>query len=622
MAQAAVIRAHNRAQAKGSDPRVATCRGKLQSKRSKLNQEINKELRLRAGAENLFRATTNRKLRETVALELSFVNSNLQLLKEQLAELNSSVELYQGESSEPVMPVIPLGLKETKDIDFREPFKDFILEHYSEDGSKYDSAINDFMEMRQAMRTPHRDHTGISLLLEYYNQLYFVERRFFPPDRSLGIFFEWYDSLTGVPSSQRTVAFEKACVLLNVAALYTQIAARKPRDSAKGLDSGVDNWLRAAGALKYLAENFTNPPSMDLTASVLDMLTQLMLAQAHEFLFEKLQLQSKDKRDGDMNFDLALEANHLSKSYKHLTELTSPCEFLPLPWSCLCRLKCEYYASLAHGYSADGVAKKGKATTTLVDCMLKQNDSLLDSAREQHAAILREAHLLKSSARLEEAWRVLRLNRELRTKEAISRVLGARSNIINRCDETQSLADIIEPPLPQGELKTQLRPTPPDPGSVPTSDLFSGLGPLGVFSARNRWTPPRTVALEESSGGFGFSITTGSPAVVTGVHAGSLAERCGLKEGDLIVGIGDTDVKWSSHEEVVRLIRSSGRVLVLKLVTPLCIKSVQQKSSKKPDTDTRMKQQSPKDTKDSKKLSWSIFKKPKDPPPNTNIILR
>lgn len=78
----------------------------------------------------------------------------------------------------------------------------------------------------------------------------------------------------------------------------------------------------------------------------------------------------------------------LSKSYKHLTELTSPCEFLPQPWSCLCRLKCEYYASLAHGYSADGVAKKGKATTILVDCMLKQNDSLLDSAREQHAAIL------------------------------------------------------------------------------------------------------------------------------------------------------------------------------------------------------------------------------------------
>lgn len=39
----------------GSDPRAVTCRGKLQSRRCKLNQEINKELRLRAGAENLYK---------------------------------------------------------------------------------------------------------------------------------------------------------------------------------------------------------------------------------------------------------------------------------------------------------------------------------------------------------------------------------------------------------------------------------------------------------------------------------------------------------------------------------------------------------------------------------------
>ncbi|XP_072152446.1 rhophilin-2-like [Bemisia tabaci] len=163
MAQAAVLRAQNRASTKGSDPRIATCRGKLQNKRSKLNQEINKELRLRAGAENLFKATTNRKLKETVALELSFVNSNLQLLKEQLAELNSSVEIYQGESPEPMMPMVPLGLKETKEIDFREPFKDFILEHYSEDGTNYEAVIVEFMEMRQAMRTPNRDNSGIAV---------------------------------------------------------------------------------------------------------------------------------------------------------------------------------------------------------------------------------------------------------------------------------------------------------------------------------------------------------------------------------------------------------------------------------------------------------------------------
>jgi len=38
-----------------------------------------------------------------------------------------------------------------------------------------------------------------------------------------------YDSLTGVPSCQRTVAFEKASVLFNISALYTQIGARQDR---------------------------------------------------------------------------------------------------------------------------------------------------------------------------------------------------------------------------------------------------------------------------------------------------------------------------------------------------------------------------------------------------------
>ncbi len=39
----------------GNDPCRATCRGSLQSRRSQLNREIHREMRLRAGAENLLR---------------------------------------------------------------------------------------------------------------------------------------------------------------------------------------------------------------------------------------------------------------------------------------------------------------------------------------------------------------------------------------------------------------------------------------------------------------------------------------------------------------------------------------------------------------------------------------
>lgn len=356
---------------RGSDPRVATCRGKLQNKRCKLNQEINKELRLRAGAENLYKATTNRKLKDTVALELSFVNSNLQLLKEQLSELNSSVEVYQNDSGEPVIPMIPLGLKETKDVNFMEAFSDFILEHYSEDSLNYEHAIADIVDTRQAARTPSRDIQGVSLLFRYYNLLYYVERRFFPPDRSLGIYFEWYDSLTGVPSCQRTVAFEKACVLFNMGAIYTQIGARQDRSSEKGLDSAVDSFLRAAGVFRHIYDTFTNAPSMDLKPQVLEVLVNLNLAQARECLFEKLLLQMESmslKDNQHLHRDLSGEATQLMVEYNGIhnsIQSNDTHTYLPECWAGLVPLKAEFYKAMAHFHAAKSITipKPSQATS-------------------------------------------------------------------------------------------------------------------------------------------------------------------------------------------------------------------------------------------------------------------
>lgn len=45
--------------------------------------------------------------------------------------------------------MIPLGLKETKEVDFYEQFSDFILEHYSVDPSNFEDAILDLIDTRQ-----------------------------------------------------------------------------------------------------------------------------------------------------------------------------------------------------------------------------------------------------------------------------------------------------------------------------------------------------------------------------------------------------------------------------------------------------------------------------------------
>ena len=134
-----------------------------------------------------------------------------------------------------------------------------------------------------------------------------------------------YDSLTGVPSSQRTVAFEKASVLFNVGALYTQIGTKQNRSTSKGLDAAVDNFLRSAGTFQYILENFTNAPSMDLNPATLEFLVHLMCAQARECLFEKgeLVLFEEDSKNKDgLNLDtdtclaLGQEAAHVSTQKK------------------------------------------------------------------------------------------------------------------------------------------------------------------------------------------------------------------------------------------------------------------------------------------------------------------
>ncbi|XP_069164895.1 rhophilin-2-A isoform X1 [Procambarus clarkii] len=573
----------------GSDPRLQTCRGKLQNRRSKLNQEINKELMLRAGAQNLFNATNNKRMKEQVALELQFVNSNLQLLKEQLTELNSSVEIYQGTGSKSSIPMIPLGLKETKEINLREPFKDFILEHYSEEPDKYDEAISEFMDLRGAMRTPERDESGVALLFEYFNQLYFIDRRFFPPDRSLGIYFEWYDSLTGTPSCQRTVAFEKACVLFNLGALYTQLGARHDRTSAAGLDAAVNNFLRAAGMFRYLHDTFTNAPSKDLSPEVLDMLIHLMLAQARECLHEKALLGHSE--DLETVVELSQEAAQVAHEYSQVLKTISGAsvkDYVPASWISMVHIKAEYYRGRAHYRMAEALLtlpideRDQEQLSIRVQNALQfvhlppvSNTTLEISVPTNHQerTLLGLAHCRESVLVHEEAMRQQRMCRDLKKKSALTEVLHfgheAAVHLLDLYEEEEDLLNVWDPPPIASATKIQLSLTAPDFSQHRVEDVFKLLGPVAVFSAKHQWSAPRPISITRTvTQGFGFSVRGDAPVVIAGVDRGSLAERAGVNEGDLVVCIGNRDVKWMPHDEVVGLIRDAGNMLSLTLVTP------------------------------------------------------
>ncbi|XP_042908259.1 rhophilin-2 [Parasteatoda tepidariorum] len=571
----------------GSDPRLATCRGKLQNQRAKLNQEINKQIMIRSGAERLYKVTTNKKLRETVALELSFVNSSLQLLKEQLAELNSSVSIYQNRSTPQLVPMIPLGLKETKEIDFSDPFKDFILEHYSEDSNKYESAIKEFMNIRQAVRTPTRDENGVKLLFEYYNLLYFIDRRFFPPHRNMGIFFEWFDSLTGVPSTQKTIAFEKASVLFNIASLYTQIAAKQDRVNSTGVDAAVDNFLRAAGMFRYIRDNFSNAPSMDLSPNTLDTLIQLMLAQARECLFEKL-APVTEEHGLQSYLELAQEAAQVAFVYGSVYQImnnSSVKDYVPFSWISLLQVKSEHYKALSHHYAAVGLLEHTGEINKDVEAMLEyvhskdtsNNITYMDvqvPRSQEERRQLGKAHLRASLLLHEEALRLHRMCRQLRQIDNLQeRLRIAHDTSLDRyakCEQEDDFQEILDAPPIEAATKYQLTLMPPEFNEYSVKDLFQDLGPLKVFCARRQWTAARQIKLQRNEEtNFGFSVRGDAPVIITAVEPKSLSQEAGMKEGDFIVQIGNTDAKWLNHEEVVSLIREAGDELTLKVVTPI-----------------------------------------------------
>ena len=169
--------------------------------------------------------------------------------------------------------------------------------------------------------------------------------------------------MTGVPSSQRTVAFEKASVLFNIGALYTQIGTRQDRKKAAGLDAAVDNYLRAAGTFQYIHENFTNAPSMDLSPATLDMLVHLMCAQARECLFEKAEIQM-DLPDVEDCLVIGQEAAHVSDVYGKVHSVMSEQsvqDYVPFSWVSLAHVKKEHYRALAHYYVAVGLLDHNKS---------------------------------------------------------------------------------------------------------------------------------------------------------------------------------------------------------------------------------------------------------------------
>ncbi|KAG1871986.1 BRO1-like domain-containing protein [Suillus tomentosus] len=173
--------------------------------------------------------------------------------------------------------------------------RDYIQNHTEDHPDAYIGDINQWKALRDIGTGGVLHADRINLALNYHAQLVFILAKL-PPDINLEFSYAHaFASPSSFPVTLRSIAFERASVLFNIAALYSQLAASEDRSSQDGLKRASAYYQNAAGVLAFLSESalpklgpfvdLENTPS-DLTEDFVKSLEWLMLAQAQECVWQ------------------------------------------------------------------------------------------------------------------------------------------------------------------------------------------------------------------------------------------------------------------------------------------------------------------------------------------------
>lgn len=96
-----------------------------------------------------------------------------------------------------------------------------------------------------------------------------------------------FDAFTHKPTSQYSLAYEKASIIFNISAVLSCHAALQNRFEDTGLKTAYHSFQASAGMYTYINENFLHAPSTDLSRETVKTLIAIMLAQGQEVFLEK-----------------------------------------------------------------------------------------------------------------------------------------------------------------------------------------------------------------------------------------------------------------------------------------------------------------------------------------------
>ncbi|XP_041371730.1 programmed cell death 6-interacting protein-like isoform X2 [Gigantopelta aegis] len=251
---------------------------------------------------------------------------------------------------------LAVPLKKTYDVDFVKPLRRFIQETYSQaDPDEYNQALNDFNKLRNSMITKSVDkhESALEVLNRYYDQLVAIEGKFPITENQIRVQFKWRDGFDegSFLAGKRTLAiasamYEKVCMLFNIAALQSQIAAVQNHDSDEGLKCAAKYFQQSCGIFGHLKDivmsHIQQDPTPDLSPDTLNALSALMLAQAQESIYKKC---ASDRMKESMVAKVAFQCSELYADAMKLMQLHSIKELWPKDWlPCVAMKQAAYHA--------------------------------------------------------------------------------------------------------------------------------------------------------------------------------------------------------------------------------------------------------------------------------------
>ncbi|EEB07497.1 rhophilin-2 [Schizosaccharomyces japonicus yFS275] len=283
-------------------------------------------------------------------------------------------------------PFISIPSKNSNVVDWKTPLKKFFEENYGRD-QDLDEIVRNFDSLRRDAINVDETPAGREVIYTYYKQLNYLSFRFPIGTNEIDVHFEWSDTLD--PKNrlvkEMSVAFEKANVLYNVAAVCSKTGAEScVHEGVDGLKEAANDMQCASGVLANIREYFLRLSQKDLDSSYLLAMSNIMLAQAHECVLERLRI---DGNGEPANLSLASKiASATASLYASATQDLKAVQF-SLPKDIIELVSAKNNAMEASASYYAGQAEMSMDAAGVAVARFQQSKRLVEAAFKQFSSI-------------------------------------------------------------------------------------------------------------------------------------------------------------------------------------------------------------------------------------------